>query len=313
MTNLHSTTQPGIVDLSDAPAGLDDATFDSLFPSDGHTVVAAPQVQPVTQTVQAQPQVTPQAQPATPVTQPVTTNQPFIKGDKSVYNTPEAAVQGINQKDALIETLRQRYALTTGIDPITGQPVQQTNAPITPQVPDYNQDPKTYMKDLYAAAQSNPEAYRDVQQKFLLDTLKPLQPYIQKAAREQAVETLTSDPSLKDAGTFIGTPAYNAALDNNPELKNAISAAESDMQWHSRLPGLYKIAYLAGRGQQLPDLLAQQSAAIPNSTPSAPVRTTAQPTTPNAPASSARPSFGTLEGIRATIAEAEARGMQLTF
>lgn len=313
MPTLNGNTPPGTVDLSDAPAGLDDATFDSLFPSDGQNVVAAPQAQPVTQTVQQQQQPTPQAQPVTQVTQPSTTSQPFIKGDKSVYNTAEAAVQGINQKDALIETLRQRYALTTGIDPITGQPVTQANQPIQPQVPDYNQDPKLYMQDLYKAAQTTPEAYRDVQQKFLLDTLKPLQPYIQKAAREQAMEALTSDPSLKDAGTFIGTPAYQAALDNNPELKNAIVAAESDMQWHSRLPGLYKIAYLAGRGQQLPDLLAQQSAAIPNSTPSAPVRTTAQPTTPNAPAPSARPSFGTLEGIRATIAEAEARGMQLTF
>jgi hypothetical protein len=312
MPTLNSNTPPGVVDLSDAPAGLDDATFDSLFPSDGHNVVAAPQAQPVTQTVQTQTQVTPQAQPATQVT-PQTTQQPFIKGDKSVYNTAEAAVQGINQKDALIETLRQRYALTTGIDPITGQPVAQSQIPVTPQVPDYNQDPKTYMKDLYAAAQSNPEAYRDVQQKFLLDTLKPLQPYIQKAAREQAVETLTSDPSLKDAGTFIGTPAYNAALDNNPELKNAIVAAESDMQWHSRLPGLYKIAYLTGRGQQLPDLLAQQSTTSQNSTPTAPVRTTAQPSTPNAPTQTSRPSFKNLEGIRATIAEAEARGMTLSF
>src|SRR5271170_2152219 len=153
---LNLPSAPGTVDLSDAPAGLDDSTFDSLFPSDGRNAVTAPQAQPqVQQTVQSQQPVVTQAQPAAQVTSPA--NQPFIKGDKSVYNTAEAAIQGINQKDALIETLRQRYALTTGIDPITGQPVTQSNTPIVPQVPDYNQDPRLYMQDLYKAAQTNPE------------------------------------------------------------------------------------------------------------------------------------------------------------
>lgn len=294
----------GVVDLSDSPVKLDDATFDQLFPAEPQTVVVAttqPNTQPNTQTQATQ----------TPVVQ--TPNAPFLKGDKSVYNTADAAIQGINQKDALIETLRQRYALTTGVDPITGQPIGQVQS----QEVDYATNPQQYMKDLYEAAKQGPEAYSAVQTKFQMDNLKPLQPLIQKVAREQALQSLALDPVAKDASKFVGTPAYQAALDGNPELKNAIAVAESDSRWHSRLAGLYKIAYLTGQGLQLPELLRTNTPSTQTQTQQVQtrpqIRPTAQSTTPSMPTQTAQPSFRNLEGIRAVIAQAEANGAKLEF
>lgn len=302
MPDINTVAPNGTVNLSDAPAGLDDATFDSLFPAEATTtVIPAPQTQPTPQP-ENPPAPSPQAQP---VTQP---SAPFLRGDKSVYNTPEAALQGINQKDALIEQLRQRYALTTGIDPITGQPIGQAQPQ---QDQDYFNNPSKYMADLYTAAKANPEAYRDVQAKFFMDTLKPLQPLMQRVAREQALETLSAE--VKEAPAFIGTPAYKKALDSNTELKDAIAVAETDYKFHSRLPALYKLAYLTGQGMQLPELLRANAAPQPQSQTTPAPRPTVQPTTPNMPTATARPSFKTLDGIRAVIADAEARGATLDF
>src|SRR5487761_1287678 len=305
MADLNTVAPNGVVDLSNAPAGLDDATFDSLFPAEASTqVFTAAQPQPVTAPGTAA-ATEPQAQP---VTQP---SAPFLKGDRSVYNTQEAALQGINQKDALIEQLRQRYALTTGIDPITGQPVGHNP---TPQNIDYSSDPKKYIEDLFAAAQDaskDPSAYVGVQSKFISDTLKPLQPLMQRAAREQALQTLGNE--IKDAPAFVGTPAYQKALDSNTELRDAIASAETDYRWHSRLPSLYKIAYLTGQGMQLPELLRANAAPQPQTQTSPAPRPTSQPTTPSMPTATAPPTFKTLDGIRSVIADSEARGLTLDF
>jgi hypothetical protein len=306
MTDSNTVSPNGVVDLSNAPAGLDDATFDSLFPAEAQTtVLSASQTQPV-----PQPENPPApALQAQPVTQ--TSNAPFIKGERSVYNTPEAAVQGINQKDALIEQLRQRYALTTGIDPITGQPIGQNPSP---QNIDYSNNPKKYIEDLFAAAQAakdDPSAYVGVQSKFMMDTLRPLQPLMHRVAKEQALEALGSE--IKEAPAYVGTPAYQKALDSNPELKEAITSAETDYRWHSRLPSLYKIAYLTGQGMQLPELLRAQSVPQPQTSNTPAPRPTGQPSTPAMPTATTRPSFKTLDGIRAIIADAESRGAPLDF
>jgi hypothetical protein len=302
---INQVAPNGVVDLSGAPGGgFDDATFDKLFPADSNTVVVAPAAQPpATPTGTPAPSTAPQTQP----TPQAPSAQPVIKGDRSVYNSLEAATEGINQKDALIEQLRQRYALTTGIDPITGQQIGQAQ----PQVLDYTQNRSKYMDDLYAAAKQSPEAYVDVQQKFVMDTLGPLQPLIAKYARAQAVETLTQE--LPDAGKFVGTPVYTNALNANPELKNAIAIAESDVKWHSRLPGLYKLAYLTGQGMQMPELLNKTTVQTPPQNAQVAPRPTAQPTTQGLTQTSAKPSFKTLEGIRAVIADYEGRGHKLDF
>jgi len=301
--DVHQVAPNGVVNLNDAPGGFDDATFDKLFPAEAPTVVAAPVAQPQTQTQPpAANQHTPQPQLQTQTAEPV------IKGERSIYNSLEAATQGINQKDALIEQLRQRYALTTGIDPITGQPVGQTP---TNQPLDYTQNREKYMNDLYSAAKQGPDAYVDVQTKFVMDTLAPLQPLIQQYARATAVSTLSQE--IPDAGKFIGTPQYGKALEGNPELKNAISVAESDVRWHSRLPGLYKLAYLTGQGMQLPELLTKNTAPAVTQTQTVQPRPSAQPTTQAPSQSTTKPSFKTLDGIKAVIQDAESRGLTLDF
>jgi hypothetical protein len=298
--NIDQIAPGGVIQLNNSPAPLDDATFDSLFPTDGSSATPAAQPQAAPGTTPAAP-----AQPAAPASTP--NDSPYLTGAHSVYKTPEAAIEGINQKDQLIETLRQRYALTTGIDPISGQPVGQ--APVAQQN-NYYEDPQRYLTDLYAAAKAGPQQYRDVQAKFMMDTLAPIAPAITRMAREQALDTLKSD--IPDAPAVIGTPAYQKALDQNPELKQAIATAEGDFRFHSRLPGLYKIAYLTSQGTQLPDLLKANVTAQPKIPLAAP-RPTMTPGTPSPATQTARPNMKTIEGIRAIIADAESRGAKLDF
>src|SRR5882757_8785431 len=95
---LDSIAPGGVVQLTQSPAGLDDATFDSLFPAE-----PSQPLQPVQQATATQgTQQTQQTQQ--PVTQQ-TQNDFFLKGDKSVYKSKEDAVRGLNEKDSLIEQL----------------------------------------------------------------------------------------------------------------------------------------------------------------------------------------------------------------
>ncbi len=309
--DVSAVAPRGVVDLSGAPAALDDATFDALFPADGVSrVTPAPQVQS-----QGTPPAAPQTPIATATQTPAATptDDVFLKGERSLYKTKEAALEGLNQKDALIEQLRQRYSLTTGIDPITGQPVGQA-ALQSPQQIDYQQNPNQYLDDLYKAAkEGGAEGYRNVQAKFILDLLKPIAPILQNTVRQQAVKQVTSEIAGFD--TFVGTPAFGRALDANPQLKDAISTAESDFRFQSQLPGLYKTAYLVAQGMQLPEILQAQTvprqAQTQTQTPHA--RPTVTPSTPSAPTQTVAPNLRTIDGIRSIIADAEARGVKLDF
>jgi hypothetical protein len=293
--------------LNDAPGGLDDAAFDALFPADGvSNAPAAPQVQQ-TETPAVPTQVAP------PVVQTQTPEDVFIKGDKTVYKTREAAIEGLNNKDSLIDTLRQRYALATGIDPITGQPMQASAPQVAPVQVNYSENPEQYMNDLIKAGELGPKAIAQVQQKFIRDTVG--QNVVQAAndiARTKAINTVNAD--IKDFGTFIGTDGYNKALDVVPELKNAIATAESDAQFSGQLPGLYKAAYLIGKGLQVPQAIAAANQ-LQNQPPSRPAVSPSQTprTATITPVSGTKASFGTLAGIRAIIAEHEAKGTSLDF
>lgn len=310
---LEHVAPGGIVQLHDAPAALDDDTFDSLFPAS--QTPSATQAQPVAP-VAAKPDapVTPQT-PVTPAAQPQTgtTDDNFLQGAKSVYKTKEAALEGLNQKDALVDQLRQRYALVTGIDPITGQPVgaQPQNQA---QALDYASNPEKYLDDLYRAAkEGGPQAYAQVQQKFVMDSLKPLQPVMQRLVKDQAVQTASQD--VKDIGTFLQGPNYDRALNSNAQLKDAISVAEQDSRFYSQLPGLYKTAYFVAQGMQLPDLLkANATQQTQTQTPPVAPRPTLQSQTPSIPSQTARPNLrGGIDGIRAVIAEMEGKGVNLEF
>jgi hypothetical protein len=301
---------PGGVIQLNPPASLDDATWDSLFPADGTQTVVAPTQQVKTQPVGTQLQGQTQTQTQTNTQ----TTEPFLKGTKSVYKTPEAAVQGLNQKDALIDQLRQRYALTTGLDPITNQPVGQALQPQVDQN-NYAANPTKYMDDLFASTKVGPEAYARVQSKFIMDNLSPLAPLIAESAKAQALTSVAKDNA--EIPKFIGTEDYQATLEANPDLKIAVTTAESNPDFHSRLPGLYKLAYLTGQGMQLPKILA---AATVNTNTSTQTQTTQQVRTtmqnpslgPSTQATGAQASFKDIGGIREVIRQMESKGVNLT-
>jgi len=299
MSELDNVAPGGIVQLDNAPAGLDDATFDSLFPVDGPSKeVTQPQSAQPTGTNASTQTVNKDGQPSNDTF--------FLKGDKTVYKSAEEAVRGLNQKDTLIEQLRQRYALTTGIDPITGQPIAQAIVKGNPD--NYVENPNRYIEDLANASKKDPSAVASVQQKFVMDSLAPLQPIIEVAVQTNALKTLAAENA--DAAKFVDTPLYQKTLEANPELGGAIAAAKSDPRFHSRLPGLYKLAYLTGQGMQLPELLA---AATPQKQTTQ-VRTGIQPSTLAPPTeSAAKPNMNSIQGIRATIAAMEAKGIKLDF
>jgi len=310
MSDSIDTLAPGgVVQLQNAPAGLDDATFDSLFPTN-----PAPLATPPAQ--QATPPVGNQAPPAAaqttpPAAQQPPANEPFIKGNTSVYKTAEDAVRGINEKDILIDQLRTRYALTTGIDPVTGKPLTPQSQP---EILDYTQNPKQYLEDLYSAASKNdPAAYAAVQQKLVMDTLKPVQPIIAQTVKSQAVQAVSSEnPAI---GDFVKSTALQVTLDANPDLKTAITTAENDSRFYSRLPGLYKLAYFANQGMQLPELMKAKTPPLPNpqTTQPAQVRTTTPQTTLAPGQVAAKPSFSNIAGIKAVIADMEGKGVKLDF
>jgi hypothetical protein len=310
MSELDTLAPGGVVQLQNAPAGLDDATFDSLFPSNPPPIVTQPpqQTAPKPDGNQAPP-ATQQTPP--PAAQQPPASEPFIKANSSVYKTAEDAVKGINEKDALIDQLRTRYALTTGIDPVTGKPLvpQGQVAEL-----DYTQNPKQYLEDLYAAASKNdPAAYAGVQQKLVMDTLKPVQPIIAQTVKAQAIQAVSSENP--EVGKFVSSAALQTTLEANPDLKTAITTAENDSRFYSRLPGLYKLAYFANQGMQLPELLKAKNPPPANSqtTQPAQVRTTTPQTTLAPGQVAARPSFNTIAGIKATIAEMEGKGVKLDF
>lgn len=257
MTTAPLPTQ---VDLSQAPGA--DMNLDDLFPAEPVSVMAT--------TVASQP-----AQPTAPATTtpPVTTVQPdetFLKGERSVYRTRDAAVQGLNEKDALIEQLRQQYSLATGIDPISKRPLSSA-----PQAAEsYVTNSKKYVADLRAA--QTDEQLAKVQAKFVMDTLQPVAPAIANATKNSAIQQART--TVPEFDTFYGSKDYKDTLEQTPSLRDAIEAAESDIQFHSRLPDLYRTAYLVSRGIKLPELIKQQSTAAGQ--PNTPVRTVPVTTAP---------------------------------
>lgn len=234
---------PNSVDLSNSPVSLDTETLNQLFPAE------APQAQAQL----APPAGTPAATPPAPtVTTPPAPQEPYLKGDGSVYNTREAAVNGLNEKDRLIQQLRQQYSLATGVDPITKQPLQQQRPN---GAENYLENPDKYLKDL-----GNAKTAQDltrVQTKLVLDTLQPLQPLITSSARNQAVASMKTQ--YQDFDKFYGGQEYTQVLEQTPSLKEAIEISENDYRFHNRLPDLYRTAYLVHNGMRLPQVLSEQA------------------------------------------------------
>jgi len=278
------------VDLSNAPSALDSATLNELFPAEPMATTAVVVPTPVT----------PTPAPAATTTPAPTPDEPFLKGSESVYKTREAAQRGLDEKDSLIKQLRQSYSLATGVDPITKQPI---NA-IAPQGNEsYVLNPKKYVADLQDA--KSPEQLAKVQQKFVFDTFQPIAPAISSMTKNAAIKQVAD--ALPDFGTFYGSSEYKSTLEANPDLKEAVEMAESDIAFHPRLAGLLKLTYLTNKGMQLPELL--KKAAAPQTT--APTRTSPTPTTV-APTeyttSNEAPSLQTKAGRKAIIDQFEKGG-----
>ena len=279
------------VNLQDAPISLDNATLDALFPAEPVTTVATTQP---SSPVNATPS-------ASATTQTVTqSDEPYLKGNESIYKTREAAQRGLDEKDALIKQLRQSYSLATGVDPITKQPI---NA-IAPQGNEsYVLNPKKYVDDLQGA--KSPEQLAKVQQKFVFDTFAPIAPAISSMTRNAALKQVSDQ--LPDFNAFYGSAEYKATLDANPDLKEAVEMSESDIAFHPRLAGLLKLTYLTNKGMQLPELL--KKAAAPQT--QTPTRTTITPST-SAPTeyttSNEAPSLNSKAGRQAIIDQFEKGG-----
>lgn len=244
-------------------------------------------------------------QPTTPApaTTPAQANAAFELKTKTgtVYKSIEDAQKGIEHKDTLIEQLRQREILRTGIDPVTGQQVQLQPAS---QNVNYMQDRKRYVDDLTQAAQKNDsDAIWQAQTKLVSDMLAPLAPVMSNFAKQQAIETLSGE--IKDIREFIGGEDYQKALEDTPDLRDAINRAENDYQHHQRLSGLYKVAYRVSQGIRLPEILKAQPAQAVQ-----PIRTTTAPSTLPPPTQSAvQPALhGSRDQRKELIARFEAQG-----
>jgi hypothetical protein len=221
----------------------------------------------------------------------------------TVYKSAEEAIKGIEHKDALIEQLRSRYILERGIDPITGQQVQLQQ---TVQQSNYMSDQKRYVDDLTAAAaKGDYQGIHNAQTKLIFDALAPLAPVMSNLAKQQAIDTVSLE--LKDFREFYGSDNYKAALNESPDLKDAIQRSEQDIQHNQRLSGLYKVAYRVSQGLRLPDLLKAQPA---NAATATVRQTTAPSTLAPAQASTEAPSaqMQTKEGRKALIDKFEAQG-----
>lgn len=278
------------VDLSDAPGG--DLTLEALFPPEPSETPTTAQASPAEP---AAPDPAPAAQPPAPAA-----DEPFIRGSKTVYKTRDAAIEGLNQKDSLIDQLRTRYVLATGVDPITGQPIGTTAS--APASKDYTQQPDAYVKDFYSALNSGqPAQLRDVQAKFVLDMLQPFAPLLQQTAKESALKQFESE--IPNGRQFVGSLDYEQALSAEPDLRDAIALSESDPKFASRLPGYYRLAYRVSQGIKLPDIIKAQTAPKPN-TPAS-VRTSTPATTPALTEPAPTPNLSTREGRKAIIEQFE--------
>jgi hypothetical protein len=278
----------------DVPGG--DLSLDDIFPvNSGVQQTTAP-------TTEIAAPVTPTAQPT-----PASQAQPNfeIRAKDSVYKTVEAAQRGVEEKDALIEKLRQRYIMERGIDPVTERRVplnEDKNVPVN-----YMQDNKRYMQDLKTAVDKGDEnAYFQAQAKLVFDLLSPLAGTINNAAKEQAVQALST--TVPEFQTFRNSPEFAAVLSENPSLKSAIETSENDFRGHAQLPELYRLAYFAAQGRRVPDLIKQATAAAAQAAPTQQVRPTLGQNTVAPPSqhnTNVTLDVSTPEGRKAIIAQFE--------
>lgn len=277
------------VTFQETPGG--DLPFSSLFPEtdeglsttvDQNTPVQAPQA------------------PATPEVKPA--EDFFLQGSNSVYKSREAAIEGINQKDALIAQLREQLGHGQTTAPAVA-PQPQAQEPTN-----YAQNPDRYYDDLTTAVQQGDKrAWTSIQTKFIQDTLAPYAPLLQDAGKTKAMTTVSGE--IKDFTQFMQSDQYAKTLDKMPVLREAVQVAESRPELYNSLPQLYQLTYYASKGLQLPQILeAAATSKAPNQT-AQPTRPPMTPATQTPAVTGGRTDLTTPEGRKAYIQQMESGGI----
>jgi len=291
--------------LADAPGG--DALFSDLFPTDQG-------IPPTTGEPTTPASPAPQAAPSPAAPTPQSAPDYFLRNADGtvVYKTQEEAVRGLEHKDAIIQQLRERYILERGVDPLTNQPIRLPDTSQGPQVPaSYTQNQRQFLQDLVQAAdKADGDAYFRTHAKLVYDLLSPLAPVIAGFAKQQAVEQLGQQ--FTDFRGFLQSPVYAQVLRDAPDLKQAIEIAESDPMLAQRLPQLYGLAYRAGQGYRVSELLEKAKTANPTQPgrPTTESRTATPPTPAGPGVTSIAEALGTSEGRKAIIEQFESQGLQ---
>lgn len=226
----------------------------------------------------------------------------------ATYRTKEATESAIQEKDRLINDLRGKVIALAGVDPLrkgsNGEPQPRSET-------SYLQDPDRYAQDLTEAA--NRKNYRDyaAAQARLIDEVVAsryghLLPVMEKVGRQEALDSVVDEiPTFRD---FLKSEDYSKTLDESPALKRAIQASETNPQFQSDLPELYKLAYKANLANKTPELVRGSANPAPTPTPRMPM--SSQRLTPPAPsAQAAKPAMNTSAGRQQLMRELEAKGV----
>ena len=273
----------GYFNFDDAPG--DDQSLDAIFASDelGTPAVAAPA-----------------ATTESPADTTQVDSQPFLKTPTgTVYKTADEAVAGVAHKDEIIAQLRQQLLQTTNVDPITKKPSTVED----PQLTTYLNAPQQYFADLKKA--TTEAEVLNVQAKFFNEQLAPYAPILATVVKSQAVDKVASEvPQFRD---FLGSQTYQETLNSFPLLKESIQISEAYPERSGDLAQLYRMAFDASVGRNVPKVVQGVS-----STPvqTRPTVTSTPATPPPVTSNVAPPSFGTPAGRKTIMEQQEARGVE---
>lgn len=279
--------------LNDAPGG--DIPFDQLFGTEPEASFSS--ANPPAASTPA----------ATTPTEPAPTTDAFKEirtSTGTVYKAYDDVVKGIEEKDTLIQQLRDKFKTLTGNDPLKPAPEPQSR-------PSYLNDADRFANDLAEAAKTgNAKSYRDAIRNLVEEVIGPAAPLISDFAKTRATQQVTQE--FKDFQGFVGSNDYQAALQRNPSLAYAIQNAESNLGLAQQLPELYRLAYESHTARKLPELVQAAKQTAPAPTPVTRPTVTNGSLTPAAPVTQRdeRDMLRTSEGRKEILQRYKAQGIE---
>lgn len=284
--------------LNDAPGG--DIPFDQLFGTEPEASFSSanPTDQTTTQTTVAEP------------TQTTDTFKEVRTSTGSVYKEYDTLVRGIEEKDTLIQQLRDQVKQATGQDPLRRQEPVQAQQP-----QNYLSNPTRFADDLANAAKAGDAAkYQGTLLGLMEEYFGPAKPLIQEFARSRATEQTNSE--YKDFGQFRRSEDFGKVLERNPALAQAIQASEQNIQFSHQLPELYRLAYESHTARRVPEIVqaARQTTAAPVQNTRPTVQQTSLTPGNAVTQQSDQDALRTTEGRKEILARLRAAGIEnLTF